>query len=77
MITEKSDSSEVLLKKMLDGYGALPVYFGGEVVMEMEPTVVAIAGDLNSYFYLDTRGLELINYGRLVTRIPDFRVHRD
>ena len=38
--------------------GALPVYFGGTVVMEMEPTVnAAIAGDLNSYFYLDTRGI--------------------
>ncbi len=38
--------------------GALPVYFGGEVVMEMEPTVnAAIAGEMNSYFYLDTRGI--------------------
>ena len=42
--------------------GALPVYFGGEVVMEMEPTVnAAIAGDLNSYFYLDTRGIGAVN----------------
>ena len=42
--------------------GALPVYFGGEVVMEMEPTVnAAIAGDLNSYFYLDTRGIGAVD----------------
>ena len=42
--------------------GALPVYFGGEVVMEMEPNVnAAIAGDLNSYFYLDTRGIGAVN----------------
>ena len=38
--------------------GALPVYFGGEVVMQMEPNVnAAIAGEMNSYFYLDTRGI--------------------
>ena len=42
--------------------GALPVYFGGEVVMEMEPTVnAAIAGDLTSYFYLDTRGIGAVD----------------
>ena len=42
--------------------GALPVYFGGEVVMEMEPNVnAAIAGDLNSYFYLDTRGIGAVD----------------
>ncbi len=42
--------------------GALPVYFGGEVVMEMEPTVnAAIAGDLNSYFYLDIRGIGAVD----------------
>ena len=42
--------------------GALPVYFGGEVVMEMEPNVnAAIAGDLNTYFYLDTRGIGAVN----------------
>ncbi len=42
--------------------GALPVYFGGEVVMEMEPNVnAAIAGDLNTYFYLDTRGIGEVN----------------
>ena len=38
--------------------GALPVYFGGTVEMQMEPNVnAAIAGDMNSYFYLDTRGI--------------------
>ena len=42
--------------------GALPVYFGGEVVMQMEPNVnAAIAGEMNSYFYLDTRGIGAIN----------------
>ncbi|MEE2759659.1 MAG: hypothetical protein VYA86_06755 [Candidatus Thermoplasmatota archaeon] len=42
--------------------GALPVYFGGEVVMQMEPTVdAAIAGDLTSYFYLDTRGIGAVD----------------
>mgnify|MGYP001189353693 CR=1 FL=1 len=42
--------------------GALPVYFGGEVVMEMEPTVnAAIAGEMTSYFYLDTRGIGAID----------------
>ena len=42
--------------------GALPVYFGGTVVMEMEPNVdAAIAGEMNSYFYLDTRGIGATN----------------
>ena len=42
--------------------GALPVYFGGTVEMQMEPNVnAAIAGDMNSYFYLDTRGIGAIN----------------
>ena len=41
--------------------GALPVYFGGEVTMQMEPNVnAAIAGDLESYFYLDTRDMSVI-----------------
>ena len=46
-------------KNILDIFpGALPVYFGGEVVMEMEPNVnAAIAGEMNSYFYLDIRGI--------------------
>lgn len=42
--------------------GALPVYFGGTVDMQMEPNVnAAIAGDMNSYFYLDTRGIGAVN----------------
>ncbi|HJM68204.1 MAG TPA: hypothetical protein QF716_04945, partial [Candidatus Thalassarchaeaceae archaeon] len=42
--------------------GALPIYFGGTVVMEMEPNVnAAIAGDLTSYFYLDTRGIGAVD----------------
>ena len=42
--------------------GALPVYFGGTVEMQMEPNVnAAIAGDMNSYFYLDTRGIGAID----------------
>ncbi|MEE2747764.1 MAG: hypothetical protein VX473_04785, partial [Candidatus Thermoplasmatota archaeon] len=50
-------------KNILDIFpGALPVYFGGEVVMEMEPNVnAAIAGEMNSYFYLDTRGIGAID----------------
>lgn len=42
--------------------GALPVYFGGAVEMQMEPNVnAAIAGDMNSYFYLDTRGIGAVD----------------
>ena len=42
--------------------GALPVYFGGTVEMQMEPNVnAAIAGEMNSYFYLDTRGIGAID----------------
>lgn len=42
--------------------GALPVYFGGTVEMQMEPNVnAAIAGDMNSYFYLDTRGIGAVD----------------
>jgi hypothetical protein len=42
--------------------GVLPVYFGGTVDMQMEPHVnAAIAGDMNSYFYLDTRGIGATN----------------
>ena len=42
--------------------GALPIYFGGTVVMQMEPNVdAAIAGEMTSYFYLDTRGIGAID----------------
>ena len=42
--------------------GALPVYFGGTVEMQMEPNVdAAIAGDMTSFFYLDTRGIGAID----------------
>ena len=42
--------------------GALPVYFGGTVEMQVEPNVnAAIAGEMTSYFYLDTRGIGAID----------------
>ncbi len=37
---------------------ALPVYFGGAVEMQVEPSVNAVLGlQMDSYFYLDTRGI--------------------
>ena len=46
-------------KSLLDVFpNALPVYFGGEVEMQVEPSVNAVIGlQMNSYFYLDTRGI--------------------
>ena len=38
--------------------GALPIYFGAEVVVQVEPNLdKAVGGEANSYFYLDVRGV--------------------
>jgi len=38
--------------------GALPIYFGGQVDLQVEPNVNAVIGvEMDSYFYLDIRGV--------------------
>jgi hypothetical protein len=46
-------------ESLLDVFpNALPVYFGGEVEMQVEPSVNAVLGlEMNSYFFIDTRGI--------------------
>jgi hypothetical protein len=50
-------------ESLLDVFpGALPIYFGGTVHLQVEPNLNAIiAIEMNSYFYFDSRGVGAMN----------------
>jgi len=50
-------------ESLLDVFpGALPIYFGGTVHLQVEPNLNAIiAVEMNSYFYFDSRGVGAVN----------------